>query len=49
MESNEQFVGLVYVHQLSLGIGELIEELRLIADCADHEEIANRVIYLPLR
>jgi predicted nuclease of predicted toxin-antitoxin system len=48
-ESNKKFIGLVYVHQLSLGIGEMIKELRSISDCADYEKIANRVIYLPLR
>ena len=45
----EDFVGIVYVHQLGMGIGEMIEELRLIADCADHDEVANRVIFLPLK
>lgn len=43
-----EFSGLVYGHQLSLGIGDLIAELELLATCAEDHEIRNHVIYLPL-
>jgi len=41
------FVGLIYGHQ-SLSIGSLVKDLDLIANCLNAEEIANRVIHLPL-
>jgi len=43
------FAGVVYSHQLGPGIGEVIEDLELIAACAAEDEIRNRVMYLPLR
>jgi hypothetical protein len=43
------FPGLIYCHQLKLPIGERVKQLELIAKCADPQEFANRVEYLPLR
>jgi hypothetical protein len=44
-----EFAGLIYSHQLGPGIGCVIEDLELIADCTGEEDIRNVVIYLPLR
>lgn len=41
------FPGLIFAHQLHAGIGELIEDLELIALCAEREELASQVTYLP--
>lgn len=42
------FSGVVYAHQLSAGIGTLIRDLQLLLECCSPEELANRVVYLPL-
>lgn len=42
------FGGVVYAHQLSAGIGALIRDLQLLLECCAREELADRVIYLPL-
>jgi len=42
------FAGVIYAHQLKVTIGQCVEELELIAKVYEPEEMANRVIYLPL-
>ncbi len=42
------FSGIVYAHQLGPGIGQIIEDLELIAECGDQFALHNRVVYLPL-
>jgi len=42
------FAGLVYVHQLRLSLGEIIDGLELIAQVYDLEDMRDRVEYLPL-
>jgi len=44
----EPFAGVIYAHQLKVTIGQCVEELELIAKVYEPEEMANRVIYLPL-
>jgi hypothetical protein len=48
-QQGREFAGVVYSHQLGPGIGDVIEDLELIAICATEDEIRNRVIYRPLR
>jgi hypothetical protein len=48
-QSGRAFVGLAYAHPLGPGIGEIIADLELLSVCADASELANQVIYLPLR
>ncbi len=48
-KQGREFAGVVYSHQLGPGIGDVIEDLELIAACATEDEVRNRVIYLPLR
>ncbi|MCA9145925.1 MAG: DUF5615 family PIN-like protein [Planctomycetaceae bacterium] len=43
------FAGLAYCHQLGAGIGEIVEDLELIATCANDEEVRSQVVFLPLR
>jgi hypothetical protein len=47
-EVEKQFHGVVYAHQLSGGIGELIRDLELILNCCTIDELVNQVHYLPL-
>ena len=42
------FSGVIYAHQLSAGVGTLIRDLELVLSCCSHDELANRVTYLPL-
>ena len=42
------FTGILYSHQLRLGIGELVGELELVASCASGGEMRDQVTYLPL-
>ena len=48
-QQGREFAGVVYSHQLGSGIGDVIEDLALIAACATEDELRNRVIHLPLR
>lgn len=42
------FAGLVYAHQQRVTVGVCVDQLELIAVGLEPEEIAGRVIYLPL-
>ncbi len=42
------FVGVIYVHQDRLSVGERIESLHLIAEIYDLEDLIDRITYLPL-
>jgi hypothetical protein len=46
--AGRDFAGLIYAHQLGLGIGQLIDDLELLCVCAEIEEIQNHIVYLPL-
>ena len=43
------FAGVVYAHQLRVTVGQCIADLELIAKASDPADVADRVIYLPLR
>jgi hypothetical protein len=47
-QEGHEFAGVIYSHQLGLGIGEFIEELELIASCSDDAELRNLLLFLPL-
>jgi hypothetical protein len=47
-QQSREFAGIVYAHQLAMGIGDTIEHLELLAECATEEETWNLVIHLPL-
>lgn len=45
--SGRPFLGLLYAPQ-GASIGRLVEDIELIAKCAEAVELSNRVTYLPL-
>lgn len=47
--SGQSFVGLVFAAQQGMSIGQCVEDLELLAQYYTEEEIANQVIFLPLR
>jgi hypothetical protein len=40
--------GIIYVHQLKLSVGEIIDNLEYLSKAHSPEELHNQVIYLPL-
>lgn len=48
-QQDRPFSGVVYAHQLSAGIGTLVQDLELVLACCKQAELANNVRYLPLR
>ncbi len=46
---NRAFAGVIFAHQQGLSIGLCVEELGLIAKCCSAQEVADRVVYIPLR
>ena len=42
------FAGIVYTHRLHLSIGKCVHDLSLIAHVGEKEDIANRILFLPL-
>jgi hypothetical protein len=47
-QNGREFSGLVFAHQLGPGIGLIIEDLELLANCAEPREVRNHVWFLPL-
>ena len=45
---SREFAGVVYGHQLRVGIGKCVEDLELIARCYEPIDLMNRVEHLPL-
>jgi hypothetical protein len=43
------FGGVIYAHQMSVGIGTLVKDLELVLSCCGEAELADRVTYLPLK
>ena len=43
------FSGVIYAHQLSAGIGALVNDLELVLTCCSAVELADSVTYLPLK
>jgi hypothetical protein len=46
--SGIDFTGLIYAHQMSVTIGQMVRDLELIVGATTMEEWRNRVEYLPL-
>lgn len=44
----EQFVGVVYAHQLNITVAECIADLELISQATDLDDCVNHVLFLPL-
>lgn len=47
--ARQNFIGVLYAHQLAVGIGPLVSDIDLVLKVSSPEELAGRVIYLPLR
>jgi hypothetical protein len=43
------FSGVTFAHQQGVSIGQLVEDLYLLATCCPVDELANTVTYLPLK
>jgi hypothetical protein len=47
-EDGIEFAGVIYAHQLRIGIGKCIHDLEMIVGAMDVAELADRVTYLPI-
>jgi hypothetical protein len=45
----EAFAGVIYAHQQNITVRRTIEDLELIAKACEPDELANRVVFLPLK
>lgn len=48
LAASERFSGLVYAHQLRVTIGQMVEDLVLIAETTSADEWAGWIEYLPI-
>ena len=48
MRDGIEFAGVVYGHQMLVDIGQLVEDLTLIAFASESGEWAGRICFLPL-
>lgn len=49
LDAGRKFTGVVYAHQLNITIGQAINELELIAIVLDADEMANQILFVPMR
>ena len=48
LRDGEDFSGIVYAHQLRITIGQMVEDLELIATATSQDEWRGRIEYLPI-
>jgi hypothetical protein len=48
LRAGEDFAGIVYAHQLRVTIGQMVEDLYLIATATSREEWFGRIEHLPI-
>ena len=48
LSERKGFSGIIYAHQLRITIGQLVEDLELIARVTSKDEWSGRIEYLPL-
>jgi len=48
-ENKTQFRAVIFVRQIGMGIGEIIEDINLLLTAANDTELWNQVYHLPLR
>jgi hypothetical protein len=48
LESGEEFSGIVYGHRLQITIGQMVEDLALIAQVTTKEEWRGKIEFLPI-
>jgi predicted nuclease of predicted toxin-antitoxin system len=49
LRSGKPFAGIVYAHQLRVSIGEMVDDLELIATATSVDDWWGKIEYLPLR
>ena len=49
LSERKHFFGVIYAHQLRITIGQMVEDLELIARATSQSEWHGRIEYLPLR
>ena len=47
--SGKAFAGLIYAHQRNITVRQTIDDVELVAKACESEDLANRVIFLPLK
>lgn len=48
LQTDREFAGLVYAHQLNVTISQAIRDLELLARALDPEDMRNRIEFIPL-
>jgi len=48
LRHGEDFSGIVYAHQLRITIGQMVEDLELLAGATSQDEWRGRIEYLPI-
>jgi predicted nuclease of predicted toxin-antitoxin system len=48
LSEHKDFSGIIYAHQLRITIGQMVEDLELIAGATSRDEWWGRIEYLPL-
>jgi len=48
LREHQDFSGIVYAHQLRVTVGQMVEDLELIAKATSKEEWSSKIEYLPL-
>ena len=45
----QAFAGVIYAHQQNITVRQTIEDLELLAKACEPEELANRLVFMPLK
>ena len=48
LRQGKDFSGIVYAHQLRVTIGQMVEDLELIAAVTSNDEWSGKIVYLPI-
>lgn len=47
--SGQPFAGVIYAHQRNITVRQCLDDLELLVKVSEPEELANRVVFLPLK
>jgi hypothetical protein len=48
LRSHQDFSGIIYAHQLRITVGQMVDDLELIAHATSQDEWRGRIEYLPI-
>jgi predicted nuclease of predicted toxin-antitoxin system len=48
LRAHEDFSGIIYAHQLRITVGQMVQDLELIARATSREEWRGKIEYLPI-